>query len=122
MASKDTALLVYDLMRARGAQSKSEAQATVTLPDITNFKKVEPTLAAGSTGWTCNMSEVGGTAQGFVLITPRPVSVKLNGDAAGKPCGSVWFLFDTTIISVVIDNNIQSPAADVKPEIWLIAR
>jgi len=118
--SKDTVSFIYRVNRARGVGSGDVIESIVTLLNVTNFKKVEPTLEAGSTGWTASMSELGGgPIQGYILITPQPVSIKVNGQA-GERCGSLKLALDTDVSSLVIDNNLLTTPADVRIELWLI--
>lgn len=117
--SKDTLQLVYRVIRGRGQGSRDEIEGLRTLLNVSQFKKVEPALAAAQLGWSVSLAEVGGTARGLILVTPQPLEVVINGGAA-VPCGSVWFLLDTVITSLALNNNLLATPASFNVELWLV--
>jgi len=118
MAASNTISIDGLIKRSRTNGGDYNLPIARSIFDLTDFRVIEVTLTAGAIGVVVDMGGV--TAKAVVIKTPQKIGLHVNNVAAQEqPCGSFFVLFDTTVTSIAIDNDLAAPAADCVVEIWI---
>jgi len=92
------------------------------MADVKQFSCIDVKLASGSVANAVNFGSLSNIV-GLFVFTSKKIGLHVNGAGSTEiECGSVWAALDTSITSLHIDNDLQSPAAEQIVEVWLATK
>lgn len=115
MASTNSASFLIEFVRTVTNRGTRDLKQSVTIDEVAEFKLIEVVVAANDTK-TVSFAEFT-TAAHVVIVTPKPVNLRINGAAVDVPCGSIAALLHTAVTELTIENTTDE---EITVEVWLL--
>jgi hypothetical protein len=113
--SNNTVELMGELRRTRVNGGQHQLPLLRTIADLADLLIREKKVRQADGDVVIPLDGV--TARSLVIVTPSPISYRLNGSTVDTLCGSITILFDTAVTSLTVRNDDANK--DVTVEVWI---